>query len=376
MFKWVIATNILLYLTISSHVFAITDPLATQNNKLGIHILFPDEIEAAAKLVNNDRNGSWGYVVVPIQSTDRDHNKWQKFFDDCKKLQIIPIIRIATTASGPHWDIPNEFDLLDFSNFLNDLSWPTINRYVIFFNEVNRADEFGNTINPESYADSLNLAIDIFKSKSDNFFVMPAGLDNAASDKKSSLKWNLFLDRMHNRKPDLFNKIDGWVSHAYPNPDFSVRPDISGENKIDSFLYDLKQLKKYTNKNLPVFITETGWSNKYLSDRQIALYYQYAFEKVWNHPQIVTIAPFVLNAQDGPFEQFSFQDEEHNFKEFAQEFSQRAVRGTPLLPVLVTPTTMPDATNSAVLSIETTVVQPPSLLEKIYNKIVYWITLL
>lgn len=360
--------NILLYLTISSHVLAISDPLAVPNNKIGIHILFPDEVESASKLVNNDRSGAWGYVVVPIQSTDRDHLKWQKFMDNCQKLQVIPIIRVATTATGPHWDPPNEFDLLDFSNFLNDLKWPTQNRYIIFFNEVNRADEFGGEVSPEKYADSLNLAIDIFKSKSEDFFILPAGLDNAASDKKTSLKWNLYLDRMHQRRPDIFNKIDGWVSHAYPNPDFSARPDLKGENKINSFETDLAYLKKYTSKNLPVFITETGWSNKYLSDHQISLYYQFAFDKVWNHPQIVTVAPFLLNAQDGPFKQFSFLDENHNLKEFAAELSSRSTRGEPKIPIVITSTITPEATTPAVLSYQTPEVPQPNFFQKLYNK--------
>jgi len=350
-------------------VSAITDPFVSPNNKIGIHILSPDEIETTAKLVNNDRQAAWGYVVVPIQSTDRNRDKWQKFLDKCKELKIIPIIRIATTATGPHWDPPSEFDLLDFANFLDDLKWPIKNRYVIFFNEVNRADEFGGTVNPEKYAESLDLAIDIFKSKSEDFFVMPAGLDNAASDKKTSLNWKIYLQRMHNQKPDIFNKIDGWVSHAYPNPDFSSRPDQKGENKINSFEYDLIELKKYTGKRLPIFITEAGWSNKYLSDRQIALYYQYAFGNVWNHPQIIAVAPFLLNAQDGPFKQFSFQDSNHNLKEFAVELSSRATIGEPVIPIEITPTISPEpiASYSAVLGTTAPESVTVNFLQKIYN---------
>ncbi|KKT34448.1 MAG: hypothetical protein UW23_C0038G0006, partial [Candidatus Collierbacteria bacterium GW2011_GWA1_44_12] len=106
------------------------------NNKVGIHILFPEEIENAAKLVNNDYKGSWGYVTIPIQSTDRDRVKWQKFLDKCKDLKIIPLIRVATVPEGTSWVEPNDYDLIDFANFLGDLKWPIANRYVIFFNEV------------------------------------------------------------------------------------------------------------------------------------------------------------------------------------------------------------------------------------------------
>ncbi len=316
-------------LILPAKVLAITDPLAVPNNKIGIHILFVDEITKAARLVNNEGKGEWGYVVIPIQSTDRDRAKWQKFFDDCKTNKIIPIIRLATTATGPHWDLPTEYDLVDFANFLNDLKWPVQNRYVIILNEVNRNDEFGGAANPEKYADFLNLSIDVFKGKSEDFFIMSAGLDNAASDKRNSIKWSTFLQRMHAYKSDIFSRVDGWVSHAYANPDFSARADAKGPNKINSFENDLQELRKYTAKNLPIFITEAGWSTKNLSEKQIGLYYNYALKKVWNNPQIVTVAPFLLNAQDGPFEQFSFIDNKNEFKEFALNFKENATIGAP-----------------------------------------------
>ncbi len=358
--------------------FAIVDPLSSPNNKLGLHILFPDEIGKAADIVNHHKNGQWGYVVIPIQSNDRNRDKWQLFFDKCKEQKIIPIIRIATTANGPHWELPSHFDMLDFANFLNELDWPVRNRYVIVLNEVNRNDEFGGKANPEQYADFFNLAIDVFKSKSEDFFMLPAGLDNAANDPKSSIKWSTFLDRMHAHRSDIFSRLDGWVSHSYPNPDFSARADLKGENKINSFESDLNRLQKYTAKNLPVFITETGWSDKYLSQKQIGLYYRFAFEKVWSHPQVVMVAPFLLSAQDGPFVQFSFLDKENKPKEFVQEFSQFAGIGNPQLPPTkpvqidlptATSTAEVNSTPSSVLSLKTEV-KKLNVFQKIYNKLI------
>jgi len=314
---------------------AITDPLAVPNNKVGIHILFPDEVEPAAKLVNNNDQASWGYVTIPIQASDRDREKWQQFLDQCQERKIIPIIRVATVPDGSNWAEPNNFDLVDFANFLGDLTWPTENRYVIIFNEVNRSDEYGGFVSPENYAEILNNAIDIFKAKSSDFFILPAGLDNAASNSRSSLNWRLYLERMYLRHPDIFNKIDGWTSHAYPNPDFSARPDKSGFNKIDSFRTDLKFIRLFSTKKLPVFITETGWSGKYLSDHQIALYYQYALTHQWTDSNIVAITPFLLNAQEGPFATFSFRNSDGTFKEFSTVFSSYATKGDPKLATVV-----------------------------------------
>lgn len=350
-------------------VLAISDPLAVPNNKIGIHILFPGEIYDAAKIVNNKGEAAWGYVVIPIQAKDRDRQRWQDFLDKCKENKVIPIIRVATVAEGSNWATPNNYDLVDFANFLNDLKWPVRNRYVIIFNEVNRSDEYGGVISPENYADILNNAVDLFKARSSDFFILPAGLDNAASSGKTSINWKAYLRRMYQKQPDIFNKIDGWTSHAYPNPDFSARPDLSGSNRIDSFKYDLQVLKNFTNKKLPIFITEAGWSGKYLSDHQISLYYQYAFSKVWTDPSIVAITPFVLDAQDGPFKQFSFVGKNQEIKEFVSTYASFAQSGDPALSVDLPPQIAfkeETAEEPAVLGTQT---DARTLLQKLYNNL-------
>ncbi len=326
-----------IYLSSVTSVSAIYDPFSVSNNKMGIHILFPSELHTAAQMINNADKGSWGYVTIPIQASDRNRKKWQDFLNQCSIERIIPLIRVATVPDGSNWQEPNNYDLVDFANFLSDLKWPIQNRYIIIFNEVNRPDEYGGMANPERYADILNNAVDIFKARSPDFFILPAGLDNAAISRGGALHWSTFLSRMHQQQPDIFNKIDGWTSHAYPNPDFSARPNLSGSNKIDSFRYDLQFLKRYTIKKLPVFITEAGWSNKNLSDIQVSYYYQYAFSKVWSDPRIVAVTPFLLNAQDGPFKQFSFLNQKQEKKEFANTISVLAQNGLPIIPAAETP---------------------------------------
>jgi hypothetical protein len=74
---------------------AVVNPLASKNNFVGIHILFPTEIAQAKDLINSS-GGDWGYVTIPIQITDRDLDKWQAFMDQCVQYHIIPILRIAT----------------------------------------------------------------------------------------------------------------------------------------------------------------------------------------------------------------------------------------------------------------------------------------
>ena len=100
----------LLFVTLSLCYFvtpaqAVFDPLAVPNNRVGVHILDPQEIHQAAKLVNSS-GGSWGYVTIPIRSNDRDREKWIRFFDNAKKEKLIPIIRLATYPEGPAWVKP------------------------------------------------------------------------------------------------------------------------------------------------------------------------------------------------------------------------------------------------------------------------------
>jgi hypothetical protein len=168
----IFATFFTFLFTMLQPAYAVVDPLSTPNNKVGIHILFPDELEAAAQLINSN-GGEWGYVIVPIQAGDRDLVKWQRFMDDSRRLKVIPLIRIATEGdyfNTKVWRKPAEIDVLDFANFLSSLNWPTKNRYVVIFNEVNRADEWGGILNPAEYANLLSYAVTVFKSKIRTFY--------------------------------------------------------------------------------------------------------------------------------------------------------------------------------------------------------------
>ena len=171
---------LLTFLINTSSSFAIYDPLSVKNNKFGIHILFPEELSEAASL-DNSNGGDWGYVTIPINSGDRDIEKWQAFFDNCKKYHLIPLVRLATEGDyyeKASWSKPSEYDILDFANFLDTLNWPTKNRYIIVYNEQNRGDEWGGSPNAAEYAEILDFAVTKFKEKSQDFFIILSSLDN------------------------------------------------------------------------------------------------------------------------------------------------------------------------------------------------------
>ncbi len=294
-----------------TYSYAVEDPLARPNNFMGIHILFTGEIIQAKDLVNSS-GGDWGYVTIPIQVVDRDLGKWQEFMDLARDLHIIPILRLAT-QNDPHntavWRKPTEYDILDFANFLSSLNWPTKNKYVILFNEVNRFDEWGGDYpNPSEYADTVAYAFDVFKQRDPNFYLILSGMDAAApNDYKKYMNGFTYLEVL-TQTTDVTQKIDGFSSHSYPNPDFSSYPSETKKVGVATYKYEYDLLNSASNKKLPVFITETGWSDKKIPESVLSKYYSFVFSEIWgkDKDKIVAITPFLLNAGGEPFSQFSF----------------------------------------------------------------------
>jgi hypothetical protein len=194
---------------------------------------------------------------------------------------------------------------------------------VVIGNEPNHANEWGGEINPEEYSQILCSFSSQLKSASENFFVLPAGLDASAPSKEGYMDEELFIGRMLKNR-DISDCIDGWVSHSYPNPNFSGSEKDSGRGTITTYKWERQLLKSMgIEKNLPIFITETGWAhtidnqtNKYLNPDSLSQKFSYAFEKIWTDPDIVAITPFVLNYQEPPFEYFSWIDKNGKFYPF------------------------------------------------------------
>lgn len=318
-----------LIFSFTANVRAIEDPRTIPNNKMGVHILFTEELGKARELVNSN-SGDWGYITIPIQAGDKDIEKWQKFMNDARKLHLTPIIRIATENhhfNTSVWRKPQYEDILDFANFLNSLEWPVKNRYILVFNEVNRADEWEGKPDPAEYARVLDYSVNTFKSLSEDFFIISAGLDNASANDQYN-----YMIQMNREMPGIFGKIDGLGSHSYPNPAFSVPPWIVTTKSISSFKFEQNLAFELSGKNLPVFVTETGWSKERISENQISSYFTYAFDNIWSDKNVVAVTPFLLQAGPGPFFQFSLMHEDGNFNEISKALQAIAkTKGNPAI---------------------------------------------
>ncbi len=307
---------------------------AQENNKFGMHLAVPDENELrqVAELVNSS-GGDWGYVTVVIQENDLNKQKWQDVFNRMRELHLIPIVRVATQPqTGGFWRCPEEPDIDKWVDFLDSLNWVIKNRYVVLFNEPNHGAEWGGGVDPEGFAKIVNQFSRKLKERNENFYVMMAGLDSAAPNQPPAYMDEYeYLRRMHfsveGGLPELFKSLDGWASHSYPNHGYVGSPYDTGRNSILNYRWELQVLRNFgVRKDLPVFITETGWPHfegfagqtGYYSAEQVAKNYQAYFRRILPDERVVAITPFIFNYQGEPFDHFSWR--KPNSEEFYPQY--------------------------------------------------------
>ncbi|MCR4325041.1 MAG: hypothetical protein NUV69_05130 [Candidatus Curtissbacteria bacterium] len=290
-------------------VYAVYDPINVHNNKVGIGLLSPEsEIEEAASMVNS--NGDWGYVLLLVTKNERDIDRWRGVFHQLSKYHLIPIVRIATKFDQGSWQRPEKDDAAQWAEFLSALPWPTKIRYVQVYNEVNHGSEWGGQVDPKSYTDELSKTISELKRRSDDFFVLGAPLDLALMENsEGAMSADIYFAQMEEHKGGIFKEFDGLASHSYPNPEFSASPLKSGRTGIDGYKWELSVLSPYLNgKNLPVFITETGWKrSEVLTEETVSDYFEASFRDIWNDERVVAVTPFIFNYPESLFYDFSFK---------------------------------------------------------------------
>lgn len=298
--KWPLIAVIFMATLLFNERFAWAEE--NKQNKVGVHILEASEIDLARKLV-----GENGYVTVVIRADDRSLEKWQAFMDKCRELKLIPIVRLATYPKGENWVKPTIFEPVDFANFLNSLEWPVKERLVIVYNEPNRAQEWGGELNPSEYAYQLLSTIDRLKRLSSDFIVMSAGFDAAAPNNHTLMDEFNFLWQMQMAIPGIFQKINAWSSHSYPNPAFAQNPWYqNGKMGIRGYQHELAFLQyNFGVWGLPIYITETGWDQEIVGEKAVADYFESAFKEIWTEPYLKAITPFLLTAGAGDFKKFS-----------------------------------------------------------------------
>jgi hypothetical protein len=273
----------------------------------GVHLLDPGELEWVLPYRGTTDKF---YVTVPFTLSDRRAEVWEKFFKEAESAKITPLLRLVTKFDNKHWTIPSRQDIVSATSFLTALPWSG-ERYIILFNETNRAEEWGGKIDPEGYARIAWFSLQWLKTEPVNYVVLPAGLDAAAPNNHVLLDSFRYIERMYRAEPELFRHLDGWTSHAYPNPDFTATVHGTGKASIRGFETEQAYLQRLTGVTFAMYITETGWRQTYATTKKLGSYYDFAVKHIWQQPMVKAVTVFLFKGHNGPFASFSLLNSEN-----------------------------------------------------------------
>lgn len=311
-----------------------------KNNKFGLYIYAErkDFFEIAQNLVNSNE-GEWGYVLIPYNVKDRDKDKWGRVFEQLNNKKLIPVIQLWDIDTDDYKDQTEEA-----ADFLNKFVWPIRYRYISAYNEMNDSKFWYGRVDPKEYAQILDYTINIFKEENPDFILMNGAFNVTAPTDSLHMDAFEYMKQMDAEVPGIFNKLDAWASHPYPQPNFSGNPYTYGRWGIRAYEDELKFLKENLNvtKELPVFITETGWAHaegeeynsSYLNADTVAEFFKIAFEEIWlKDPKVRAVMPFTIR-YEAPFDHFSWINKDNvPYKQYDVVKELDKVKGEP--PVLI-----------------------------------------
>lgn len=302
-----------------------SDP-TVDRNIFGLHLTQLSDLPQAAPIINSS-GGDWGYVTVVLRNDNLDFRSWQNFFDDCRQKHLIPIVRLTTTSDGPNWKRPDRSDIDNLTNFLNSLNWPMIPKYVIPFNEINHASEWGGGVDIPNFTDIFIYTAERLKSFDNYFFILSSPLDLASPKNDSqNLHPETVYRQIFNHNPKYFELMDALASHSYPNHGYVGTPKGTGIHSIRGYEWELNFIKNLgIQKTYPVFITETGWPHLEGSTKNFSYYkaktsVDFFIEalSIWqSDPRVIAVTPFIFNYSQELFEHFSWLDSQgHLYPEY------------------------------------------------------------
>lgn len=278
---------------------------AAETAPVGFHLLEPHEIDLAVKMKLIEEKPL--YLTVPMSIYDRRIDVWNEFFQTAKQNNVVPIVRWITRFDNGVWVVPTRKDIVEAVNFLRQVKWSG-ERIIVLFNEPNHAVEWGGSLDPAGYARMALFAASWLKTENVGYIVLPAGLDGDAPSNLTTMDSFAFIAKMQQAKPELFEVIDAWTSHSYPNPAFSASVHAKGKNSVRGFEDELVWIKQLTGKSFDVYITETGWKYNTVTARRLPSYYRELVNKVWSDSRVKAVTVFVLKSVGGPFAEFSLLD--------------------------------------------------------------------
>jgi len=307
-----------------------------KNNKFGLYIYAENRkfIQMASEMVNSN-GGAWGYVLIPYNVKDYDTRKWRGVFSLLLEEKLIPVIQLYDVDADKY-----KKQTQKAAEFLDSFLWPIKQRYISVYNEPNDAKFWKGYTDASEYAKILDYTIDVFKEQNSNFFMMNGAFNISAPTGGGYVDALDFMRQMNAAVPGIFTRLDGWASHPYPQPNFSGSPHTVGRNGIRAYETELSFLRREmgVEKDLPVFITETGWAHaegaiydsSFLSAEAVASYIRVAYEDYWlGDDRVQAVMPFTI-WYPPPFDHFSWVKKDYtSYPQYDAIKSMRKISGTP-----------------------------------------------
>ncbi len=312
------------------------DPKEAKNNKFGLYIYAENKkfIKMASDMVNSN-GGEWGYVLIPYNVKDYDTRKWRGVFSLLLEEKLIPVIQLYDVDADKYKKQTERA-----AKFLDSFLWPVKQRYISVYNEPNDAKFWKGYTDAKEYARILDHTIEVFKEENPNFFMMNGAFNVSAPSGGGYVDAFEFMQDMDSAVSGIFTKLDGWASHPYPQPNFSGSPHLVGRNGIRAYEVELEFLREEmgVKKELPVFITETGWAHaegaiydsSFMPAETVAQYIKIAYEEYWlKDDKVQAVMPFTI-WYPPPFDHFSWVKKDYEpYPQFEVVKSMKKVAGTP-----------------------------------------------
>ncbi|MCA9657234.1 MAG: hypothetical protein KC486_02730 [Myxococcales bacterium] len=320
--------------------------LENPDNRFGMGLVIPGDSEQIGLSAN--LNGAGAGIRLTFPGITKDMHEapadWKQAAQMAYDADQVPVIRL-----GPPWGdrkVRNQSDdaeHLDYSALAQAYAdvvaslpkrdgWPM---YIEVHNEPNLCYEWtcdpgdgndgwlGYQQTATEYAHMLADVADALHALGDprikvlNGGLAPGGAVECqcgGEDFKPGVTSIPFVEAMLTAVPDLGDKLDAWASHPYPAQGegwgFFVSYQEPDWRAATGLLYYKKELEVIGD--LPVIITETGWTvdpNKGAEGNrdQVAAWTKSAYEEVWLvEPEIVHVLPFML--KDPSWDDFAWVD--------------------------------------------------------------------
>ena len=319
-------SSLLLALLLSTATLA-----CAEGNKFGImtHLTCPSfdpngggrHIALAASMC-----GEWGWVRQLVTADPDESAASARFIVLCRAHKLTPILyinafsksamdRSMPQAQFPKADADGSFSTVadvtaEWLEGIRDLGVEV--PYLELWNEPNLAEGWGNHPDPVQYA-KYHMAVGrVVRRVSPRTKILNAALANSTGtddnhdgrsgrEGDANLDSFYFMEQMLRAEPGMADLIDIWSSHSYP---FNHPPEFSQDRFcVGAYRYEMDHYRSFTNRTLPVIITETGYrlgdhaDNRFpevTEDWRVA-WTVGSYFKVWlDDPNLLGVCPFIL----------------------------------------------------------------------------------